>query len=100
MAISGDVLLSDGIDLLRSLDAGSVACIVTDPPYGIAYHSNHYKDRNPHDPIAQDWNFEIREYLAAVDRALRPGGALYMFTRFDVFPIWSREVPRSLALKN
>lgn len=99
-AVNGDVVLSDGIDLLRSLDAGSVACVVTDPPYGIAYHSNYYKDGNPHAPIAHDWNFQIGEYLNAVERILRPGGALYMFTRFDVFPIWAREVPPSLALKN
>lgn len=98
--IDGDVILSDAVDLLRSLDAGSVSCIVTDPPYGIAYHSNHYKDKNPHAPIAQDWNFQIGSYLDAAERVLRPGGAIYLFTRWDVLPLWSREVPPSLALKN
>lgn len=96
----GDVILSDGIDLLRSMGAGTAACVVTDPPYGIAYHSNYYKDANPHAPIAQDWNFQIGSYLDAVERVLRPGGAIYMFTRFDVFPLWVREVPPSLSFKN
>jgi DNA modification methylase len=99
-AVDGDIVLSDAQDLLRSLDPGSVACIVTDPPYGIAYHSNHHKERNPHAPIAQDWNFQIGSYLAAAERVLRDGGAIYMFTRFDVYPLWTREIPPSLSLKN
>lgn len=98
--VDGDIVLADGLDILRSLEPGSVACIVTDPPYGIAYHSNHYKDRNPHAPIASDWNFQIGTYLAAAERSLREGGAIYMFTRFDVYPLWVGELPPSLALKN
>jgi DNA modification methylase len=97
---SSDILLGDGMDALRSLEAGSVACIVTDPPYGIAYHSNYYKGKNPHAPVAGDWNVQIGAYLATAERALRDGGAIYMFTRFDVFPLWAREVPPSLSLKN
>ena len=96
----GDVVLSDGKALLNSLEPGSVACIVTDPPYGIAYHSNYYKDRNPHAPISGDWNFQIGSYLAAAERALRPGGGIYLFTRWDVYPLWAGEVPPSLAIKN
>ena len=96
----GDYVLSDAIDLLNSLDADSIATIVTDPPYGIAYHSNHHKEKNPHSPIAGDWNFQLGSYLDAAERVLRPGGAIYVFTRFDVYPLWAREVPPSLSLKN
>lgn len=98
--INGDVVIADAVDCLRSLDSGSVTCIITDPPYGIAYHSNHYKEKNPHSPIAQDWNFQIGSYLDAAERVLAPGGAIYLFTRWDVLPLWSREVPPSLSLKN
>lgn len=98
--LDGDVVLSDAIDLLQSVKAASVACIVTDPPYGIAYHSNHYKDKNPHAPIAQDWNFQVGAYLDAAEHALRPGGAIYLFTRWDVLPLWSQEIPTALSLKN
>lgn len=97
---SGDVVLADGNDLLRSLDPGSVACIVTDPPYGIAYHSNYYVDKNPHAPIAHDWNFQIGSYLASAEQVLRDGGAIYLFTRFDVYPLWAKEIPPSLSMKN
>jgi site-specific DNA-methyltransferase (adenine-specific) len=98
--VDGDIVQADALDLLQSLDAGSVSCIVTDPPYGIAYHSNYYKEKNPHAPISQDWDFQIGSYLDAASRVLRNGGAIYIFTRFDVLPLWTKEVPSSLAFKN
>ena len=54
------------------------AVIVTDPPYGVAYHSNRYVEKNPHAPVARDWNFQIGPFLSAAAGALRDGGALYL----------------------
>jgi len=31
---------------------------------------------------------------------LKPGGVCYLFTRWDVYPIWVREIPPGLGLKN
>lgn len=99
-SVDGEVLLADGMDIIATIAPGSAAVIVTDPPYGIAYHSNYYKDKNPHAPIAQDWDFQIGAYLQHAAAALREGGAIYLFTRFDVMPLWTREIPHGLALKN
>lgn len=96
----GDIVLSDAVDLLNSLSPGSVACIVTDPPYGIAYHSGRHQGKNPHAPIASDWNVQIGAFLDAAERVLCKGGAVYLFTRFDVYPLWTREIPTTLSLKN
>lgn len=87
------------MDLLRSLPADSVPLIVTDPPYGISYQSNRRKDGKSA-PIAQDWNFQIGPFFDEVRRVLAPGGAAYIFTRWDVYPLWHRSVPRGLTLKN
>lgn len=87
-------------DLMRSLDAKSVQVIVADPPYGIAYHSHRYVDKNPHAPVARDWNFQIGPFLNAAARALCDGGALYLFTRWDVYPLWASAVAPPLELKN
>lgn len=84
----------------RSLSDGVAQVIVTDPPYGIAYHSNHYKDKNPHDPVANDWNFQIGPFFHDAARLLRDGGALYLFTRWDVYPLWLKSLPPALALSN
>lgn len=98
--VGSDIVLSDALALLGSIRAGTAAVVITDPPYGIAYHSNHHKDKNPHAPIAGDWNFQIGSFLRATDRALKDGGALYLFTRFDVYPLWVTELPPTLSLKN
>jgi site-specific DNA-methyltransferase (adenine-specific) len=94
-----DVRHVDALGMLRGLDAASVPLIITDPPYGIGYHSNHYKDKNPHAPIANDWNFQISAFLAECSRVLKDGGALYMFCRWDVTPLWMPYISGDLKLK-
>lgn len=91
---------TDACQLLKSLEPESVQVVITDPPYGIAYHSNHYKDGNPHAPVAHDWNFQIGPFLSQVARVLAPGGALYLFTRWDVYPLWHPSVLKPLEVKN
>ena len=46
------IYLGDCQNILPILDA--VDLVVTDPPYGISYHSNHYVGDNPFDPIEGD----------------------------------------------
>lgn len=88
------------IELMSQLDNDSVPLIIADPPYGVGYHSNYYKDRNPHAPITGDWDFEIREFLQESHRVLVDGGALYMFCRWDVTPLWIPLLkPSGLKLK-
>lgn len=94
------IVQREAYDLMRSLDAGSVQVIVADPPYGIAYHSNRYVDKNPHAPVARDWNFQIGPFLNAAARALCEGGVLYLFTRWDVYPLWASAVAPPFDLKN
>jgi site-specific DNA-methyltransferase (adenine-specific) len=86
--------------LLRTLSPGSVQVVVADPPYGVAYHSNWYSGKNPHSPVARDWNFQVGPFLNSVSGVLCDGGVLYLFTRWDVFPLWAASIPPSLALKN
>ena len=74
--------------LFQNLDDASVPLIVTDPPYGIGYHSNHYKDKNPHALISNDWNFQIGTFFRDASRVLADKGALYLFCRWDVSPLW------------
>lgn len=97
---TGDIRHSDAFALLRSVERESVAAIIADPPYGIAYHSNRHQGKNPHAPIAQDWNVNIGRFLSECASALSEGGAVYLFTRWDVFPAWAQAAQASLALKN
>ena len=86
--------------LLGGLDEASVQCVVADPPYGVTYLSNRYIGRNPHGPMAGDWNFQVGVFLSQVARVLRDGGALYLFTRWDVYPLWASSIVPPLKLSN
>lgn len=100
-AAEGEVKHAEAMALLATLEDGSVPLIVADPPYGIGYHSNRHKGKNPHAPVARDWNFQIGGFLRECGRVLQDGGALYLFTRWDVYPLWAPEVePAGLKLKN
>jgi site-specific DNA-methyltransferase (adenine-specific) len=94
------VVQCEANNLLKSLDAGSVQVVVADPPYGIAYHSNRHVGKNPHAPVARDWNFQIGPFLNVGARVLCDGGVLYLFTRWDVYPLWAAAVEPPLDLKN
>ena len=94
------IIESDATKLINSLPSNSVKLIITDPPYGIAYHSGHYKNKNPHTPVAHDWNFQISSFFRVAERALSEDGALYLFTRWDVYPLWVTSIPPTLKLKN
>lgn len=89
----------DCLSILPTLEAGSVPLIVADPPYGIGYHSNHYKDKNPHAPVANDWNFSPGRFFRECERVLCDGGAMYLFCRWDVTPLWIPSLGSGLKLK-
>jgi site-specific DNA-methyltransferase (adenine-specific) len=94
------VVRQEAVALLRSLEPTSAQVIIADPPYGIAYHSNHRVGKNPHAPVTNDWNFKIGAFLIAAGNVLKEGGVLYLFTRWDVYPLWSSLVAPPLTLKN
>ena len=91
--MQSEIHISEATTLLKSLETGSVKLLISDPPYGIGYHSNHYKDKNPHAPIAHDWNFQVGPFLDEVGRVLSDGGAMYLFCRYDVLPLWMPSIP-------
>lgn len=82
------ITVADALALLHGRHEASVPLIIADPPYGIGYHSNHYKGKNPHSPVANDWNFQIGPFMQECQRVLADGGALYLFCRWDVTPLW------------
>lgn len=98
MSTAIEVRQEEATRLLDSVQGVSV--IVADPPYGVAYHSNYYVTKNPHAPVARDWNFQIGPFLSSAARALVEGGAIYLFSRWDVAPLWVQQILPPLKLKN
>lgn len=96
---AGEVRHQEATALLASLGTESVPMIFADPPYGIGYHSNHYKGKNPHAPVANDWDFSVDGFMSEAARTLSDGGALYLCCRWDVWPEWIAALPKPLKLK-
>ena len=86
-----DIVVGNCLDVMSSIPSGSVNLIVTDPPYGIEYLSNHRQQ--PHSsnvPIAGDtgaiWNL-LPTIAAEMYRIAAPDSACFVFTRWDC---WSK----------
>lgn len=99
MKAEPEIRCQEALSLLKSLEDRSVSLLVTDPPYGISYQSNRLK-KGKTAPIQADWNFQIGPFLREADRVLVEGGAIYIFTRWDVYPLWQPSITGSLKLKN
>lgn len=94
------VLHCNSTDLLKSLDDKSVDLIVTDPPYGIGFRSNMRVATPKFDAIQDDTDPDY-EILKDFYRVLKDGTALYLYTRWDVYPKWKKEVENAgFTLKN
>lgn len=79
------ILRGDSMRGLRRLCPDSVDLILTDPPYGINWHGNNGSQIQGDDAVRAEW-------LQDAYRVLRSGGALYLFTRWDVYPEWRAAV--------
>jgi DNA modification methylase len=91
--MQGDVIRHcTALELLRGLPDASVDLIATDPPYGIGYTSTRWSMNNNRDPRKTSMSFgeDVFQdnWIADAERILKPGGALYLFTRWDVLHLW------------
>jgi site-specific DNA-methyltransferase (adenine-specific) len=77
------------LEVMREMPAESVDCIVSDPPYGIAFQSNAAK-KNRYDVIQGDYDFDLAPFFAEMLRVVKEGGAIYLYTRWDIAYQWQK----------
>lgn len=80
--------LGDCRDILPEIDQ-EVQAVITDPPYGISYHTNWRKIRETPEMLLNDvtallWSVQL------MYEKLEDGGAMYLCTRFDVAHQWQK----------
>lgn len=78
------VVQGDCLDVLRELPDGCVDAVVTDPPYGISYQSAWRTDKSQWKPKIANDDAPFVWWLHDAARALKMGGALICFCRWDV----------------
>src|SRR5690625_698579 len=100
-----EVLQGDCIELLREIPGESVDLVLTDPPYGISFNSNHrtkttlkstegiYNDGN-------DNTHFLAEAISELDRVLKNNRHFYWFTRWDRVHLQLPILEKYFTLKN
>lgn len=71
------LILGDCIDELRKMPDESVDVVITDPPYGINYVSNWYKEKNPFSKIVNDDKLFLP--LDELLRVVKEDGVVFSF---------------------
>ena len=87
---------------IKGIKDNSIDLIVTDPPYGINFTKG-YKSGSD-ELVHGDDGFSVMvfidELMREFQRILKPKSAVYIFTRFDVFPKWWLKMKNYLDVKN
>ena len=92
-----NLLHGDCLELMKDIPDKSVDLILTDPPYGIKFQSNFRKDK--FDKLQND-DVVLEDWLTEAHRVLKDGGAIYTFTRWDVYPEWYSIIEKLFKIKN
>jgi len=79
------IFLCDYSKLIDKIPDKSIDAIITDPPYGINYLSNYYKDGNPFDSISND-NREFKVDIDKLWNKLKDTGSMFIFFSYK-FPL-------------
>ncbi|MBC9786560.1 site-specific DNA-methyltransferase [Heliobacterium chlorum] len=82
---------------LKLLPNNGIDLIIADPPYGINYRSGSRKRKFT---AIQNDNIIMADWLADAYRVLKDGGALYCYTRWDVYAEWYHRISRHFTIKN
>ena len=74
------IVCGDCLELMREIPDGSVDLVLTDPPYGMNYHSGYYVGENPHSAIHGDDRYATGGVAECIRLARK---AVYAFCRWD-----------------
>lgn len=85
---------ADCRELIATLSDESVDLVMSDPPYGIDFQSNQRVATKKFDKIEGDKQPPV-EVLPSLYRVLKPNSACYLFTRWDVQPLWIAELEKA-----
>lgn len=96
------LLFGDCIALMETLPDESIDCMLTDPPYGLSYQSEHRT--LPFEKITNDDLEEAKaildQALAIAEKKLRNNSHIYIFATWKTYPQMQEIVARYFSIKN
>jgi len=98
------LLHGDCIELLKNIEDESIALLLTDPPYGMNYKSNHriVKDYLS-TPILNDDENAFRTFdlmFKTIQPKLLPDAHAYVFATWKTYPIFEKIISEHMIIKN
>lgn len=97
--LSNKVLNFDWEDIIKSIEDNSIDCVITDPPYGMSFRSNHRKIK--HKEIQNDDNLEwVPDWVSELKRVCKEDAHLYIFISWHNVDIFKIELAKKFKVKN
>ena len=94
-----DLWQGDCLELLKDISDGSVDMVLTDPPYGIAFKSNHRKKK--YNEIKNDKSLEwLEKYVCECFRILKHNTAVYFFCSWHNVDVFKQAIEKKFKIKN
>ena len=89
----------DCLELMKNIPDGSVDLVLTDPPYGIAFQSNHRKEK--YNEIQNDKSLEwLERYISECCRVLKNNSAIYCFCSWHNVDVFKQAIEKKFKIKN
>jgi site-specific DNA-methyltransferase (adenine-specific) len=87
------------LEEMKKMEDKSVDCIITDPPYGINFKSNHRKEK--FDILKNDNNLDfLKPFIRESFRILKDNSHIYIWTRWDVYHKFYEIISKYFTIKN
>lgn len=89
----------DCLKVLPTLKEKSIDLVLTDPPYGMSFQSNHRKEK--HRKIENDNNLDwVDFWLKELKRICKQDAHIYFFCSFHNLDVFMKKAKESIGIKN
>ena len=89
----------DCLEVMKTIPDGSIDAIITDPPYGMSFQSNHRKEK--HDKIQNDKSLKwLDDFVNESYRVLKNNSHGYVFCSFHNVDKFKVAIEKKFKLKN
>ena len=89
----------DCLELMKNIPDGSVDLVLTDPPYGMGFKSNHRKEK--YNEIRNDKSLEwLERYISECCRVLKNNSAIYCFCSWHNVDVFKQAIEKKFKIKN
>ena len=94
-----DLRNGDCLELMKDIPDGSADLVLTDPPYGIGFKSNHRKEK--YNEIRNDKSLEwLERYISECCRVLKNNSAIYCFCSWHNVDVFKQAIEKKFKIKN